>query len=69
MPNVVATLECGYAFRLMFCHSANKNRNAQIISGYVPFMCTKIFTKQKKTEKNACMFILTVLYSELKQTS
>ena len=34
-PNVVATLECGYAFRLMF-HSANKNRYAQIISGYIP---------------------------------
>ena len=36
MPNVVTASECGYAFRLTFCHSANKNRNAQIISGYVP---------------------------------
>ena len=36
MPNVVATSECGYAFRLTFCHSANKNHCAQIISGYVP---------------------------------
>ena len=36
MPNVVATSECGYAFRLTFCHPANINRYAQIISGYVP---------------------------------
>ena len=34
--NVVATSECGYAFYLTFCHSANKNRYAQIISGFVP---------------------------------
>ena len=34
-PNVVATSECGYAFRLTFCHSANENGHAQIISGYV----------------------------------
>ena len=34
-PNVVATSECGYAFHLTFCHFANKNRYAQIISGYV----------------------------------
>ena len=34
--NVVATSECGYAFRLTFCHSANKYRYAQIISGFVP---------------------------------
>ena len=36
MPNVVTTSECGYAFHLTFCHSTNKNRYAQIISGYVP---------------------------------
>ena len=35
-PNAVATSECGYAFRLTFCHSANENGCAQIISGYVP---------------------------------
>ena len=35
-PNVVATSECGYAFHLTFCHSANKDCYAQIISGYVP---------------------------------
>ena len=35
-PNVVTTSECGYAFHLTFCHSATKNRYAQIISGYVP---------------------------------
>ena len=34
-PNVVANSEFGYAFRLTFCHFANKNRYAQIISGYV----------------------------------
>ena len=33
---LVATSECGYAFRLTFCHSANKNCYAQIISGYIP---------------------------------
>ena len=33
---VVASSECGYAFRLAFCHSADKKRYAQIISGYVP---------------------------------
>ena len=36
MPNVDATSECGYVFHLMFCHAANKNRYAQIISGYLP---------------------------------
>ena len=36
MPNVAATSECGYVFHLMFCHAANKNRYAQIISGYLP---------------------------------
>ena len=36
MPNVVANSECGYAFHLTFCHFANKNCYAQIISGYVP---------------------------------
>ena len=36
MPNVVTTSECGYAFCLTFCHSANKNCYAQIISGYIP---------------------------------
>ena len=36
MPNVVTTSECGYAFCLTFCHSANKNRYAQIIYGYAP---------------------------------
>ena len=35
-PYVVATLECGYAFRLKFYHSADKNRYAQKIPGYVP---------------------------------
>ena len=43
MPNVVTTLECGYAFRLTFCHSANKNRYAEIISGYVPAILEVIF--------------------------
>ena len=45
MPNVVANLECGYAFRLMFCHSANKNRYVQIISGYVP---VNVFLNRRK---------------------
>ena len=36
MPYVVTTSECGCAILLTFCHSANKNRYAQIISGYVP---------------------------------
>ena len=35
-PNVVATSECGYAFRFTFCHSANKNCYTQKISGYIP---------------------------------
>ena len=34
-PNAVANSECGYALRLTFCHFADKNRYAQIISGYV----------------------------------
>ena len=33
---VVASLECGYAFCLAFCHSTDKKCYAQIISGYVP---------------------------------
>ena len=36
MSYVVASSECDYALRLAFCHSADKKRYAQIISGYVP---------------------------------
>ena len=46
---VVATSGCGYAFHLMFCHSANKNRYAQIISGYVPDIPQYYFHDCKKT--------------------
>ena len=42
-PYVVATLECAYAFRLTFCHSADRNRYAQIISGYVPAKIDSFF--------------------------
>ena len=48
-PNVVATLECGYAFRLTFCHSTNKNRYAQIICGYVPDFITILHCSKSKT--------------------
>ena len=33
---VVTSSECGYAFHLTFCHSADKKCYSQIISGYVP---------------------------------
>ena len=30
-------------------------------------MCAKVFTKRKKTEKNTCTFLLSVLYNQLKR--
>ena len=47
MPYVVTTSECGYAFLLTFCHSANKSRYAQIISGYVPVINVYVYKMQK----------------------
>ena len=32
---VIATSECGYAFHLAFCHSADKESYAQKMSGYI----------------------------------
>ena len=59
-PNVVATSECGYAFRLMFCHPANKNHYAQIISEYVPDFFNLHFSKKMKFRRNSriTMFLL-----------
>ena len=50
---VVATSECGYAFRLAFCHSADKKRYAQKVSGYVSA------TVVSYIKKNARRFLVT----------
>ena len=46
-PYVVASSECGYALHLVFCHSADKKRYVQIISGYVPDRPNEIPNKYK----------------------
>ena len=48
-PYVVATSKFGYAFYLTFCHCADKNHYAQIISGYVPGVIAIIAKLQEKS--------------------